>query len=456
MNILKKKSIIYPFSVAAILFTGCAHDIQRKELAENLSPSELIEMSSIQYKRAKINQADVLSPKFFGEGADYYYEAAEMMKDDNIDNDEVREIRENIEYSMAYFEKSLEEANEKKEFYKPILESRRSALEYGALQTKDLKNELDDIDDHFRSLVGDKMESADEDSFVAVQKEYLDLRTKSLKERELGQVKRVYNKSIDEGARFKVPEQQEKTWKAIELAQNSIKNSPTNRDGYEAEVIEATRESIILSDLMSIVAQNKGDITESVAMKLYEKDKKIDSLDGRVDALRTQVTYQYDQIKSLDNEVFYQNMALMTAKDKMMAEQEYKEVQDAFSKEEADVYRKGSDIVIRLKEMNFKVGKSALNQDSKKSLNKVENILKNVDSKKVVVVGHTDSTGPDKFNKDLSQKRAQEVVRYLKKKVNDTTFSIEADSFDNPVAVNKTSEGRKMNRRVDIILKSNI
>ncbi len=452
---MNMKQILYPLSISALLLTSCAHELERKKMAANLSPQELMNYNQIELKRAKVNQSDVLAPQLYSKGLDYYSEAKEIVSDEKktLNPEEEKELRENVEYSMAYLEKALEKAGEKKEFYKPILEARVSAIEFGALQTKELKDNLNDIDSDFKSAVEGQNGRAADDTFVALQKRYLDLRTKSLEERELGQLKQNYDEAISNGARYKVPEQQDRTWKAIEVAQNSIRNAPTNPEEYEEKVLSATKESIILSDLLSIIEKNGGEVKESVARQLYEKDSRINTLDSRVDALRTQVTYQYGQIKSLDNKVFFQQLALTSAKDEVMAEEKYKEVKKQFEKTEAEVYREGSDIIIRLKKVNFPVGKSNLTPSSKETLKKVENVLKEANTEEVVVVGHTDSTGPDKLNKNLSKKRAQEVVNYLERNIEDVKFTVEADSFDNPIAANKTSQGRKMNRRVDIIIK---
>ena len=453
---MNSKKILYPLTISAILFTSCAHDIERKKMAQNLSPNELIEQNLIELKRAKVNQSDVLAPKSYEAGLSHYREAAELSKDEDLDREEIAEIRKNVEFSMAHLEKSLEQSENKKEFYEPVLEARKTAISYGALQKEELRNKLSEIDDEFKSAVESGEGKAADDTFVALQKDYLDLRTLSLQESELGQVKKVYEDAIDRGARIKTPDQQEKAWEAIEVAQNSIKNSPTNEEGYIEQVMKATKETIILSDLMNIVEENKGEVSESVAMKLYEKENTIQTLDNRVDALRTQVAYQYGQIKSLDNKVFFQEMALDFAKDEVQAEEKYKKIRGEFKKNEADVFRDGKDIVIQLKEVNFPVGKSTLTSKSKKTLNKVENVLKQMDNKKVVVVGHTDATGTKEFNEKLSKDRAKEVVKYLEGKIEDMSFDVEAKDFEKPVAVNKTQQGRKLNRRVDIILKDSI
>lgn len=67
------------------------------------------------------------------------------------------------------------------------------------------------------------------------------------------------------------------------------------------------------------------------------------------------------------------------------------------------------------------------------------------------VNGHTDSRGSETFNKELSWRRANSVSAYLEKKVSTIILSYGMGS-DKPVADNRTTEGRRKNRRVEIFL----
>ena len=80
-------------------------------------------------------------------------------------------------------------------------------------------------------------------------------------------------------------------------------------------------------------------------------------------------------------------------------------------------------------------------------------LLKDQPTLKLLVVGHTDNVGTFSFNLDLSQRRANSVVnelvtRYEIGKNRLTPFGV---SFANPVASNKTDEGRAKNRRVELV-----
>jgi OOP family OmpA-OmpF porin len=68
----------------------------------------------------------------------------------------------------------------------------------------------------------------------------------------------------------------------------------------------------------------------------------------------------------------------------------------------------------------------------------------------VVIEGHTDSVGTAAYNKKLSQRRAEAIKKYMVESGIDTN-RLKAQGFgmDNPIASNKTEEGRQQNRRVE-------
>jgi len=70
------------------------------------------------------------------------------------------------------------------------------------------------------------------------------------------------------------------------------------------------------------------------------------------------------------------------------------------------------------------------------------------------IEGYTDSTGPAQYNYELSQRRADSVIRYLAQKYDVPAYKIFLIGLgkDNPVARNTTVTGRAKNRRVDVRL----
>jgi outer membrane protein OmpA-like peptidoglycan-associated protein len=86
-------------------------------------------------------------------------------------------------------------------------------------------------------------------------------------------------------------------------------------------------------------------------------------------------------------------------------------------------------------------------------LNSVGKVLKEFDQTVVEVAGHTDSTGSEEYNQNLSERRAASVSQYLQARGIMTERMITVGMGElRPVADNGTAEGRQANRRVEITM----
>ena len=101
----------------------------------------------------------------------------------------------------------------------------------------------------------------------------------------------------------------------------------------------------------------------------------------------------------------------------------------------------------------FDTGKADVKPQSEEALAEIANLLKQDRTLNLYVVGHTDSVGTLSSNMDISQRRAEAVVKVLVSK-----YSIGADRLYAagvgplaPVLANKTEEGRAKNRRVELV-----
>jgi outer membrane protein OmpA-like peptidoglycan-associated protein len=104
-----------------------------------------------------------------------------------------------------------------------------------------------------------------------------------------------------------------------------------------------------------------------------------------------------------------------------------------------------------LQKVHFASGRAKIMPDSFSLLNQIAQILKaHSEIKKIRIEGHTDSVGPNRKNKRLSQRRANAVRKYIIKKGIDPK-RLKAVGFGEakPIATNKTPKGRETNRRVE-------
>ena len=99
----------------------------------------------------------------------------------------------------------------------------------------------------------------------------------------------------------------------------------------------------------------------------------------------------------------------------------------------------------------FDFDKSVLKPAAKAKLDDLLDKIKSINLEVIIAIGHTDSVGSDEYNNKLSMRRSNAVKAYLVSKgVDKTRIYTEGKGESQPVADNKTKEGRAKNRRVEI------
>ena len=99
----------------------------------------------------------------------------------------------------------------------------------------------------------------------------------------------------------------------------------------------------------------------------------------------------------------------------------------------------------------FDFDKSVLKPEGKAKLDDLTSKVKGINLEVIIAVGHTDSVGSDAYNQKLSVARAESVKAYLVSKgIEKNRVYTEGKGEKQPVADNKTAEGRAKNRRVEI------
>ncbi|HTF33281.1 MAG TPA: OmpA family protein [Myxococcota bacterium] len=108
---------------------------------------------------------------------------------------------------------------------------------------------------------------------------------------------------------------------------------------------------------------------------------------------------------------------------------------------------------IVLRGVNFDFDKATIRPDAKVILDEAAAILKRNPDTKVNVDGYTDSIGTKEYNQGLSERRATSVADYLGQAgVTRSNLIPRGFGLTNPVASNKTAEGRAKNRRVELLV----
>lgn len=101
----------------------------------------------------------------------------------------------------------------------------------------------------------------------------------------------------------------------------------------------------------------------------------------------------------------------------------------------------------------FDVNSDNLQATTRADLGELTATLKKYDDTNILIEGHTDATGTEEYNQDLSERRADAVAGYLLQAgVGDERLATHGYGEDQPVADNETEAGRQQNRRVEVAI----
>lgn len=116
-------------------------------------------------------------------------------------------------------------------------------------------------------------------------------------------------------------------------------------------------------------------------------------------------------------------------------------------------------LVLHLKEgANFAFNSTSLSEAAKREINgflsDIQGDLRETDRTIFLVGGHSDGTGPAEYNYDLGRRRAEKVARYLivNNGIDPTKVMTVSYGESAPIDENTTQEGRRKNRRVEILV----
>jgi len=194
-------------------------------------------------------------------------------------------------------------------------------------------------------------------------------------------------------------------------------------------------------------------------------EQKNQALVGELANVRSELAAQEDQIANLqsmskEDQAERERLAgeEQAARERLaqerMVQQLFDKVQNYFDEGEAEVYRQGQHLLIRLKGIDFPVGKGFILPENYPLLAKLQRAIRTFGDPEVVIEGHTDSTGTREINAKLSRARAESVRKYLVANETLPAEKIVAVGYgpDRPIAPNETPEGRALNRRIDVVI----
>jgi outer membrane protein OmpA-like peptidoglycan-associated protein len=429
-------------SVFLFISAACAHEPAVQEISATANPSEEVSRLESDLNQAVAEQIDVLAPTNYARAKESLKDAKEDLKD----HDKAKDVLREIAVGKAYLSKAREFAKVAQDNMNEVVEARRLAVKEKAHETfgpefkkadDDLKNVTEDIEDN-------KTEAAVRDR-TKILAQYLDLEVRAIRRTALNEAQGKINRAEKDNAEDWAPQSLTVARKTIEDADNFI---IANRHDT-ARIKELSDKALAAADrLLSInkEARNGTKATgEQAALKLYTEREKV-----------TQQQSELVTAKSRLNQANAQNTAAKAAlASDQSFNQKFQKAQAQFASNEAEVYRQGDNLVIRLKGLEFNNAKATLKGSNFPLLAKVKNVIGDMNADSVTIEGHTDSVGSEAKNSELSEARAVAVKSYLESNSassGSVRYTSTGFGFQKPIASNKTATGRAQNRRVDVVI----
>lgn len=133
------------------------------------------------------------------------------------------------------------------------------------------------------------------------------------------------------------------------------------------------------------------------------------------------------------------------------ARAELQELRQEMQNMQAEQTQRG--ILLTFGDVLFAYDKADLKPGAERSISQLAGFLKDHPDRRVIIEGHTDNRGPEDYNQQLSQKRAQAVADLLEAQgISAERITARGLGESYPIAPNTTVSGRQENRRVEIII----
>jgi outer membrane protein OmpA-like peptidoglycan-associated protein len=441
-------------------------------------PAEIVPMATLKAafseaadlkQKAESMQADLLAYDEYTNGIKYLDKAQKGLTDDyNSDY-----IVESTNRAKNDFQQAIELSATRQKNAPDILQARKASLGAGLKNSPALLKALAKVDDKARDVTDDFSRALNPQEFSRFQKEYLSLEVQAVQFRELNAVNQSIQKAENDDAEDLAPKALNAAMLDVNDATNLIAQSPRDPAVYEQTVNEAIASSVLLTDIMEVIANAKG-TPEAVASKIVMQNRQLGALSKNVGELEQNLQTTQSDLTRKEGALEMQSEELKTAKSNLQQAEGTLKMQDvALSRkstqvrfqnamneavkelpaDEAEVYQQGNNLIFRLKKINFPTGSSVVPPASKPLLLKINKIITTmVGAELVVVEGHTDSVGADDLNQVLSRNRAISVSNYLASLAGGYKISYVGYGKSKPIADNDSPEGRAINRRVDLVV----
>ncbi len=468
---------------ASLVLMSCGgKSLNVTKISSTANPSEQISSLDTAVHQARTEKVNVLAPTSYTKAEASLAKAKQLQKKGSSLDDIFAEVSQ----GRAELKQANEMARVARTALPNVIAARDDAQAAGA---PSLGKDYDAAEASFQKLtkeIEDNNLEWAKNNQPRVTQSFRNLELRAIKEKALGQARDLIGEAEKREAKKVVPETLALAKKKLAEADSFISQNRYNRE----EMLKKANEAIFHAERLkymldqSVALRKKSpeqsaiwmeNMLTQIANTLFAPDMRnqtfktqVENINGTIVGLQKDRMYLAEKTTSqeMTNADLHQKIASLEGTSK--TEQEatarleaekrfnklYGEVRSYFDPKDAEVYKQGDQLLIRLKAMRFPVGKSVIMPDNYTLLSKVQHAIRTFGQPQVTIEGHTDTTGSAAMNEHLSLSRADAVKEYFLANRTLTNAQIVSVGYGpaKPVAPNTTTEGRAMNRRIDVVI----
>jgi len=270
--------------------------------------------------------------------------------------------------------------------------------------------------------------------------------------KELLDARTAYDRAAASNAPKLVPAELHVARESLDLAERKFVDDPDSQDTIDTAYI-AMRKAQRAEALGNAAAASASKVRAEHAQSKTQQAI-IENQQGKLQKTESQLAQERDTLARERDTLAKQKQITEEERQKRIeAEKKAQDAMEALSKSLAVKADTRGTVITLSGGVLFATGQATILPGAQAQLNQVADALKTQAEHHFTIEGHTDNQGTDAINNDLSNRRANAVRDYLVVRgVAAAAITAHGVGSTQPVADNKTTEGRAMNRRVEIIV----
>ena len=387
-NFYGKMSSRATIGITIFLLVACAGTTPGVQpIPRSANPTDVVNEFGGEIATARKNQLNVLSPYRFSKAETSLAKAKKAL----AKGDEISEIMENVAEGRAQLKTAEEMARVARTTLPEVIKSREMARAAGATKINDYAGVENDFLLLTKAIEENNLRLAQRER-DSVSKAFRALELRAIKDQTIGEVRKLLAQAENDGARKYAPH-------SLSMAQQKLKNTDAfiTQNPYEkAKMQEMANDALFYAQRLvqmnkqsqKIRTMESEEIARWIEGMLHQTTTKLSAPDMRNEPFETQVENMVESVAALEADhnfviqqtksqeaqisTFEKRIAVLEgetqeqrlAKERLTAEKEFNQkfsqIQNYFNSDEAEVYKQGSQLVIRLKAIQFPVGKDII------------------------------------------------------------------------------------------------